>query len=87
MKKLRMIVTSVFVLVIIGGIFAFKARKCQAFCVDNAPFNGTCEAIITNRFIDPSSLITIHYYNGWNNCPSTCFGPNCTSTVRVSPND
>jgi hypothetical protein len=86
MKKLRMFVTSVIVLAIVGSAFAFNAKKLGVFCVDTqTPFTN-CDATIAGRKIDPVNGTTIHYYNGWDACPNTCTGNNCTSTVKVVAN-
>jgi hypothetical protein len=48
MKKLRMIVTSVVVLAIVGGAFAFKT-KADAFCIKDASDPGCdCTTYIQN---------------------------------------
>jgi hypothetical protein len=49
MKKLRMIVTSVIVLAIVGGAFAFKVKG-GAYCVLNNATTGTdCTTFIQNK--------------------------------------
>jgi hypothetical protein len=89
MKKLRMIVTSVIVLAIVGSAFAFNAKKVASFCIDtSSPLDGTCDVIKLNYFIDPTSLTTFHYYNGWSGKTSACAGnTHCTSFVNVTQND
>lgn len=45
MKKVKMILTSVIVLAIIGSAFAFKEKKIAAFCVTNAENGTNCYVI------------------------------------------
>jgi hypothetical protein len=85
MKKLRMIVTSVIVMAIVGSAFTFNV-KCGIYCVDTqTPFTN-CDATIAGKKIDPVNGTTIHYYNGWDTNPNTCTGNVCTSTVKVVSN-
>jgi hypothetical protein len=86
MKKLRMFVTSVIVLAIVGSAFAFNAKKLATFCVDTqSPFTN-CDATTANKKIDPIGGSTIHYYANWDGAAATCTGNNCTSTVKVVAN-
>jgi hypothetical protein len=48
MKKLRMIVTSVVVLAIVGSAFAFNAKKIGKFCYSSV-YDGDCQASTTNQ--------------------------------------
>lgn len=47
MKKLRMVVTSLIILAIVGGAFAFNAKKQGKFCYTDT-FNGTCQVSDNN---------------------------------------
>jgi len=47
MKKLKMIVTSVVVLAIVGSAFAFNAKKIGKFCTSGGT-STTCNTILNN---------------------------------------
>ena len=84
MKKLRMIVTTVIVLAIVGSALALNAKQAAWFCYSTLG-TSTCDAI-TCRTIDPEHGTTIHYYPNWNGLTSECIAlgnQRCTSTVKV----
>jgi hypothetical protein len=84
MKKLRMIVTSVIVLAIVGSAFAFKV-KAGAFCVLANSASGTnCTTYIQNVQIDPLGPTQYKYYPSWNGNKTTCTAANnglCTASI------
>jgi hypothetical protein len=87
MKKLRIIVTSVIVLAIVGSAFAFNAKKQAAFCVriSAMPPTTNCNAVIRDQFVDPNGA-TFGYYNGWDGQFTTCTGNHCTTLINLSGN-
>jgi len=97
MKKLRMIVTSVIVLAIVGSAFAFNAKKLLTFCIDsNTTTGGTndCDQTLPGQWIDNMFGATRYYYKNWLGTPSTCTATdnnNCpavaTATIKLSGND
>jgi hypothetical protein len=86
MKKLRMIVTSVIVLAIVGSAFAFNAKKVGVFCTSTNN-NSTCDATIGGKFIVTTGGTVFNYYQSWSGKASECTGTNCTPTIRLSGND
>lgn len=86
MKKLRMIVTSVIVLAIVGSAFAFNAKKLGAFCIDQAPLTGTCDAVLQGKKIDPDGT-TFRYLTTWDGSAAGCTGnTNCTTSIKLIDN-
>jgi uncharacterized membrane protein len=91
MKKLRMIVTSVIVLAIVGSAFAFKV-KAGAFCVLTSTASGdVCTAIKTNfrttTVNDPG--LNYKYFQNWDGDATACTTTTnhlCTGTVRLTTN-
>lgn len=74
MKKLRMIVSSLVVLAIVGSAFAFKA-KVAVFCVDDTNVGTQSCYTITQKRITSVSQIgneTLFYKQLWDGSPSTC---------------
>jgi hypothetical protein len=72
MKKLRMIVTSVIVLAIVGSAFAFKA-KAGAFCVRSVNDPGIdCTTYIQNVRIDPFGAAQYKHWPDWNGNKVAC---------------
>jgi hypothetical protein len=49
MKRVKMIVTSVIVLAIVGSAFAFNAKKIGGFCVTTASGSGNCYTIFPSK--------------------------------------
>jgi hypothetical protein len=81
MKKLRIIVTSVIVLAIVGSAFAFNSKKLVTFCVDSDTTAGNaseCDQIIVGRFQWSIGSI-FYFYTAWNGQTSTCTVPNNTN--------
>ena len=87
MKKLKMIVTSVVVLVIIGSVFSFNSKKIGLFCVSNAGTN-QCDAILQDRKITTGVGTTFKYLACWDFDQAKCTGTNnnCTATVKLTTN-
>jgi len=83
MKKLRMIVTSVVVLAIVGSAFAFNSKKLLSICYSTAG-TSTCNATLSGVKIDTDFGTTRHYYNGWDGTASKCTGTNCGFTQKFS---
>ena len=88
MKKLKMIVTSVVVLAIVGGAFAFKA-KVGSFCILTSDAAGSdCTTHVDNLKTTSSTGVGItqyKYYQNWDGDPAACTGTNgkCTATVNL----
>jgi hypothetical protein len=90
MKKLRMIVTAVVVLVIVGSAFAFKS-KIGVFCVLDSTKAGTnCTTIIiTEKKTTTSGGILWKYYPSFDGDKTACIvagNGKCTATVRLINN-
>ena len=74
MKKLRMIVTSVVILAIVGGAFAFEATKMGKFCYSTV-FDGNCEVSpATQKKVEVGTPFSIkkYYAANWDGDPITC---------------
>jgi hypothetical protein len=88
MKKLRMIVTSVIVLAIVGSAFAFKV-KIGHFCIltTNDP-SDNCTTYTGDKRITTSILAKQwKYYPTWDGNPIACTAANnglCTAIVRLT---
>lgn len=86
MKKLRLIVTSVIVLAIVGSAFAFKVKG-AGFCVLLSSTGGTnCTTYLLNRQI--STVGSSYKYNPpqWDGNKITCTAANngkCTSMTTL----
>jgi len=90
MKKLRMIVTSVIVLAIVGSAFSFNSKKYYVFCIDSNTTTGgfdDCDGTLQGQFIDPTLGTTWYYYKDWDGKLSSCTATNnnkCTITIKLS---
>lgn len=88
MKKLRIIVTSVIVLAIIGGAFAFKT-KCGSFCVLTGTTSGDCTTFKQGFKITTGGLgsADYRYYPCWDDDDRTgCTAANngkCTAQFKL----
>jgi hypothetical protein len=73
MKKLRMIVTSVIVLTIVGSAFAFKV-KVWSWCVLDANVSGTnCTTYLHEKRITTEVTFPLYkYYQNWDGNPTVC---------------
>jgi hypothetical protein len=83
MKKLKMIVTSVVVLAVIGSAFAFNAKKIGKFCISIDLFSKLCNITLNNakRVVGTEN----HYYVvNWDGV--TCNGQTCTTSALLMPN-
>jgi hypothetical protein len=80
MNKLRMIVTSVIVLAIVGSAFAFTEKRAGAFCVSNQGANLNCFVITDCKIVD--GIPNFWYQQNWNSVPAGCPG-NCLTPVRL----
>jgi hypothetical protein len=81
MKKLRMIVTSVVVLAIVGSALAFNAKKQGVFCYSDT-FNGT--GIVSPTGIQRVAVGTAHstkyyYIVDWDGTSCTTLNPTVAS--------
>jgi hypothetical protein len=87
MKKLRMIVTSVVVLAIVGGAFAFKT-KAGAFCiVDAAALDNNCTTYVADVKITTGSGTSYRYYPAWDGTKTACTpngGGLCTASFKLT---
>jgi hypothetical protein len=83
MKKLRMIVTSVIVLAIVGSAFAFKVKG-ASFCVlANSSSGSNCTTYIQNKMIVDIGT-EYKYFPAWNGNRTLCTLANnglCTASV------
>jgi hypothetical protein len=92
MKKLRMIVTSVVVLAIVGSAFAFKA-KVGAFCIlTTADAGSVCTGTIKDRKTSTNAAHPqFKYYPSFDGnsvtCTTTAGGGLCTGLVNLTIND
>ena len=85
MKKLKMIVTSVVVLAIVGSAFAFKAKK-GAFCVTSDTSSTTCTTYIANEKI-VSGPVNFKYFPAWDGDGTACTAVSntlCTASFRLN---
>jgi len=74
MKKLKMIVTSVIVLAIVGSAFAFNAKKKNIFCTSGGT-STTCNTITTgNTLKRDGGVANVYYVVDWDGgaCNQTC---------------
>jgi hypothetical protein len=84
MKKLKMIVTSVVVLAIVGSAFAFKTKK-GAFCI--ADSGTTCTTYIQGQKIVSSGGTLLKYFPAWDGNGTACTAASntlCTATFRLT---
>ena len=91
MKKLKMIVTSVIVLAIVGSAFAFKA-KVGTFCIlttDAVGNTDNCTTYLLSKKITTSTgfgITEYKYYPTFDGNPTTCTAANnhlCTATFKL----
>ena len=87
MKKLRMIVTSVVVLAIVGGAFAFKT-KAGAFCIVSASAtDNNCTTFKQDFKITTTGLNNDYrYYPTWDGDKTGCTVANnakCTAQFKL----
>jgi hypothetical protein len=85
MKKLKMIVTSAIILVIVGSAFSFKAKKFP-FCVTSNLSSNTCITYIANQKI-VSIGTDFKYYPCWDGDGTACTAANntlCTASFELS---
>lgn len=90
MKKLRMIITAVVVLAIVGSAFAFKAKGIGRFCVlDAASSNDNCTTYLAANQKKTTALsgISWKYAPCWDQDPVVCTAVNnhlCTETTKLT---
>jgi hypothetical protein len=75
MRKLRMIITSVVVIAIVGSSFAFNAKKIGKFCISGSLVRTTCD-IITSDVKRISGTPNTNYVVDWD-------GTGCTSSNPI----
>jgi len=89
MKKLRMIVTSIIVMAIVGSAFSFKT-KVGAFCVTSNTSSTNCTTFKLGVKITTDVLATIYTYSpAWDGDRAACTAAgntNCTATFRLTDN-
>jgi hypothetical protein len=87
MKKLRLIVTSVIVLAIVGSAFSFKI-KAGAFCVVDNGASNNCTTHQGGLRITTSILAPrFKYFPAWDGNSAVCTAPNnnlCTALFRLT---
>ena len=88
MKKLKMIVTSVIVLAIVGSAFTFKTKS-GTFCVLTIPPDGTTSTQCTTfkqNFMITNGTPNYKYYPTWDSDPAKCNvagNAKCTAEFRL----
>jgi hypothetical protein len=84
MKKVKIIVTAVVVLAIVGSAFAFKAKKTWVYCVTTGTANQNCFTM-TGYKRTTGSGITRLYYPCWEGDLTACTngGPNTCGTLAT----
>ena len=78
MKKLKMIVTSVVVLVIIGSVFALNAKKIAIFCTSGDLNSTSCDKI-TSSVKKGNCTRNAYYVADWDG--AVCNGQTCTASA------
>jgi uncharacterized protein YxeA len=72
MKRVKMIVTSVVVLAIVGSAFAFNAKKIGKFCVTtNLTTSGNCITVSPSKRTTSSGTEYL-YYTNWDGASGSC---------------
>jgi hypothetical protein len=86
MKKLRMIVTSVVVLAIVGSALAFKVRQ-ATYCISNNGDN-TCDTYVDDKkTTSDTEVSSVKYFSGWDGNTTQCVSTsNCSTTIRLVTN-
>ena len=84
MKKLRMIVTSIVVLAIVGSAFAFRAKKAE-FCLTTNLTSADCTTYTTGTTLKiiTSGIQQYRIFKSWDGDGVACTTPNnhnCGST-------
>jgi hypothetical protein len=89
MKKLRLIITSVIVLAIVGSAFAFKVKG-GSFCVLDASASGTnCTTFVQAKYITLFGA-EYKYFPAWNGNRTLCTLANngfCTASILTLAQD
>jgi hypothetical protein len=89
MKKLRMIITALIVLVIVGSAFSFKS-KVYTFCVLQGTFLGNCTTYkIAFKIITTGTGNDYRYWVGWDGTHASCTTLNngrCTAQIKLTLN-
>jgi hypothetical protein len=88
MKKLKMIVTSVVVLAIVGSAFAFKVKRGN-FCITTTLASTQCTIIVDDfKTTTDTEVNQVKYFPNWLGVPTDCSGTNtnCTGTIRLTGN-
>jgi len=83
MKKLKMIVTSLIVLAIVGSAFAFNAKKIGTFCGSGSLTSTSCNIVMggLRRVIGPRNS---YYVVDWDG--ASCSGQTCTTSAHFEFN-
>jgi hypothetical protein len=79
MKKLKMIVTSVIVLAIVGSAFAFNAKKIGKFCTSGSLNSTTCSTV-SGPLMRINGTHTAYYVVDWDG--AVCNGQTCTASAE-----
>ena len=85
MKKLRIIVTSVIVLAIVGSALAFNAKRIAVICYSTLN-TATCDATFLKQIVPTGGTLFL-YYSGWRGLLSDCTAAgnqNCTTLARIA---
>jgi hypothetical protein len=76
MRKLRMIITSVIVIAIIGSAFAFNAKKIWRYCTSGGT-STSCNTVSGANQKRITGTPTVYYVPCWEGTPA-CTGITCT---------
>ena len=82
MKKLKMIVTSVVVLAIVGSAFAFNTKKFGVFCLSGDINSTSCNTVNTTPLKRVSGINNRYYIVDWDGSSGTCNGATCTTSAH-----
>jgi hypothetical protein len=88
MKKLKMIVTSVIVLAIVGSAFAFNAKKANKFCTSVNLNSTSCSTITGSTLLKRvAGTGTVYYVVDWDGAGCTSGSAITCTTSAVFAND
>jgi hypothetical protein len=71
MKRVKMILTLIVVLAIVGSAFAFKAKGVGTFCVTSGTANTNCVTIQNSKRTTTGGVVRL-YYTDWDGVLTHC---------------
>ncbi len=83
MESLRVIVTFIVVLAIVGCAFAFNSKKNWSYCVSDSTTSSTCSNIVHDLKRTTAGDTNNKYYPCWDGVVAQCSGNNCTVAVTL----